>query len=96
MFILKCFIYGIVLKKRMFNEENYKLSARGLLEILHSSPVCASFAARSLEWANFIINFHCNGVPFCFVYVTILQRVLPVYFCVLLHVTQKTKLQSPK
>jgi len=40
----------------MFNEENYKLSAQGLLEILHLAPVCASFAARSLEWVNFMIN----------------------------------------
>jgi len=80
----------------MFNEENYKLSARGVLEILHLAPVCVSFAARSREWVNLMNNFQCNGIPFCFVYVTILQRILPVYFCVLLHVTQETKLQSPK
>ena len=80
----------------MFNEENYKLLARGLLEIFHLAPVCASFAAHSLERVNFMIYFQCNGVTFCFVYVTFLQRILPVYFCVLLHVAQEIKLQSPK
>lgn len=80
----------------MFNEENYKILARGLLEIFLLSPVCTSFATHSLELVNFVISFQCNGVPFCFVHVTILHRILPVYFCVLLHATQKTKLQSPK
>jgi hypothetical protein len=48
MFILKCFVYGVFLKKQMLNEENCKISARGLLEIFHLAPVCSSFAAHCL------------------------------------------------
>jgi len=62
MFTLKCFVCGVFLKKRVFNEENYKILARGLLEIFVLTPVCASFAAHSLEWVKFMINFQCNGL----------------------------------